>query len=241
MGSMSGGENERPIHTRSFRRGFFLGKLETTWSQFEAFSKARGAPPPSRILEARGGPRFVAGDDHPVFGVSYEDARAYSTWAGLRLPSEAEWEYGARSDQSHPWPWGRAGPDGSRLNLADQSATWDWGPQAILAGKLKKAAWMDGAPFTAPVRSFLAGASRFGCLHMAGNVQEWVEDSYKAGYASAPRDGSQVIQVAGAGQIVRGGAWDRDSWDCRPTSRVLMLPSMSDANVGFRVARSHAR
>ena len=79
MGSETGQEDERPVHLVTFKEGYFIGKLEVTWQQYEAFCEASARAKPSRKVDARliGGIEFVAQDTHPAFNVSWDDAVAY--------------------------------------------------------------------------------------------------------------------------------------------------------------------
>ncbi|MGE4141065.1 MAG: bifunctional serine/threonine-protein kinase/formylglycine-generating enzyme family protein [Planctomycetota bacterium] len=212
-----------PPHEVSLSRGFFLGKYEVTWRQFRRYCEAmRCAPPRPHEL--------VAGldlDEHPVHLVSRADAAAYCAWAGLRLPSEAEWEYAARGSDGRRWPWGAAAPDATRLNSSDQSL-----PQG------GRAPWNDGYRWTAPVGSFPAGAGPFGNLDLAGNVAEWVEDDYVAGYPAEPQRDPAPRHGSGQG-LVRGGCsgWHYEA--ASAAARRALHPTRGAAlSVGFRAARS---
>ena len=212
-----------------FPQGFFLAKLETSWAQFRDFCRTTGHEVPSNGLDATGtgGGTFLAPDSHPVFHVTLDDAHAYCAWAGLRLPSGAEWEYAAVGPEGRRYPWGHAEPDATRLNIADQSAPWSWSEDRIRRQKLAKADFNDGFPYTAPVGSYPRGASPFGCLDLAGNVAEWVD----AEDASPPPRGPGM----------RGGCWNLDARVCRATLHVERDPSYSSALLGFRPARSAER
>ena len=241
MGSETGQEDERPVHLVTFQEGYFIGKLEVTWQQYDAFCEASARTKPSRSVDARliGGIEFVAQDTHPVFNVSWDDAVAYCEWAGLRLPSEAEWEYAARGPQSRTWPWGEDPPARALLNLADLSADWDYSAESKLQFRQWKAKFRDGYAYTAPVGSFPAGASPFGCLDLAGNVHEWVQDTYQHGYADAPRDGS-ALRIANASRHVRrGGGWYAGARFCRSADRAWGGLTTRFGYLGFRPARSY--
>jgi formylglycine-generating enzyme required for sulfatase activity len=90
--------------------------------------------------------------DHPVTGLSREQAEAYCAWLGARLPTGDEWEAAARGRDGRPFPWGGTF-DPERCNCADSG--WGW---------------------TVPVGAHPAGAGPFGAEQQAGNVWEWVSD-----------------------------------------------------------------
>ena len=113
-------ETQRPAHEVRITRGYFLGKYEVTWRQSDAFCKQTGRPVRSRILT--GARPFVAEDDHPAW-LSWPNALAYCEHAGLRLPTEAEWEYGARGDDGRVYPWGNEPVGTTRANIGPDWAS----------------------------------------------------------------------------------------------------------------------
>jgi serine/threonine-protein kinase len=204
-GSDDGDPDERPARQERLARGVFVGKHEVTWGQFRRFSEATGHPLPPVAADLE--------DDHPVQRVTWFDALAYCEWAGLRLPTEAEWEFAARGQSARRYPWGayfsrRADPV---ANLGDDDS-----------------GYVDGVDGLASVGSYPSGRSPFGCLDMAGNVREWVQDRYAAASDSE----------RGAERVCRGGGWHDHAVAARAARRDRALPEARCDDLGFRVSRA---
>ena len=185
--------------------GYFLGKFEITWGQFRAFCGE------TRVPLAR--PSFAVGDEHPVHGVTWEDACAFAQWLGGRLPSEAEWEYAAAGSESRTYPWGDSAPAGG-ANLAGEG---------------------DGFARTAPVGSNPRDRSALGCFDMGGNVSEWTAD----GYAEASRQRFQV-DPRGAPEsstrVIKGGSFrSKGEASARCARRLAGELGAGLPSLGFRV------
>lgn len=154
--------------------------------------------------------------DHPVVHISWRDAEAYATWAGVRLPTEAEWEYAARAGTTTVWPWGDdLEPSGEhRMNVF----------QGVFPGHDTAA---DGWAGTCPVRTYPPNG--WGLYNMLGNVWEWTSDLFQP---HVPGDPS--LTTKGGSYLCHHSYCNR----YRPTARQASPPDTSTGNIGFRCART---
>jgi len=231
-------EGEQPQH-QVYVDGFWVGHTEVTNAQYERFVEAGGYSmreywtdegwqwrQDTGITE----PEYWRdstwnGAQEPVVGVGWYEAAAYAAWAGVRLPTEAEWEYAARGDDGRIFPWGDVW-DGSKCNYCDRNCEYEW----------KDVSVDDGYRHTAPVGSYRAGASPFGALDMAGNVYEWCADWYEEGYYSESAARNPAGPAFGAYRVLRGGSWDRAPNNVRCALRFGRLPyHPRPTRYGFRV------
>ncbi len=219
----------RPEHLVLISRGYFLGKLEVTWAQYLAFCLRTGRAVPAERETTYHGDRLVALPEHPVYDVSWHDAVAYCEWAGLRLPTEAEWELAARASTSHLYPWGGSVREALRHgNYGGYTGT------ASERGRDARES-ADGYGWLAPVGSFPSGASPCGALDMTGNVGEWVACGH-VDYGEAPRVDPHV---PGGRPVFRGMSWVSHPSTAHGAWRKWGGPGYHGRTVGFRVARSH--
>lgn len=184
---------------------FYVNVHPITNEQFGRFRKHQGLPA-WQFSRRRG-----FDDPHqPVVGVPWEDAAAYSSWAGRRLPTEAEWEKAARGADGRVFPWGN-----------------DFRPEAANCANVR------GGPSI--VGSFPEGMSPYGVYDMAGNVYEWVSDWYQPEYYKVAPRRSPTGPTAGPSHVLRGGAWINVPTMVRCAKRDFMRPPPLDLKfVGFR-------
>ena len=207
-----------PSREITFAAGFWMGRTEVTVAAYKAFASATGAKMPDA-------PWFNEGwskDDHPVVGLSWEQARDYCAWAGGRLPSEAEWEYAARgghADRFHPW-----GNEAAACTAgAPNGARHDDGKNCRRAGTERVGAY---------------GANGFGLLDMAGNAWEWCADAWNEDHSGAPTDGRPFDDGGASRRVLRGGSWINGPDYLRVSIRSRWYQDRGRDFIGVRCARA---
>ncbi|MFQ5410298.1 MAG: formylglycine-generating enzyme family protein, partial [Anaerolineales bacterium] len=200
MGSTNGPVNEQPEHP-VFVDAFYMDLYEITNGQFAECLNGG-------VCTRSGSP--AGGDDHPVVNISWDQAQAYCSWAGKRLPTEAEWEYAAGGPDDRVWPWG------NEFDAALSAAS---------------------APSTQPVGSYPDGVSPFGIFDMAGNVVEWVADVYVADFFANSSPLNPLATGTAGQRVYRGGSYGNTDGSFYTTSRrYIQSRSFADTDVGFRCA-----
>ncbi|MBM3496659.1 MAG: hypothetical protein FJX72_20420, partial [Armatimonadetes bacterium] len=176
MGSDGGGD-EKP-RRKVYLDGYWMYQHEITVAQYRRFCSETGRKMPDA-------PSWGWKNDHPIVNVSWHDAKAYAAWAGVQLPTEAQWEKAARGTDGREYPWG---------------STFD-SSKAVCSVRPRD------ENSTAPVGSIPAGASPYGCLDMAGNVWEWCADWYDGGYYRKAPNRNPTGPASGTLRVLRGGSW----------------------------------
>ncbi|MGI9390146.1 MAG: formylglycine-generating enzyme family protein [Boseongicola sp.] len=165
--------------------------------------------------------------DHPVVHTSIFDALAYADWAGLVLPTEAEWEFAARGGVETTYPWG----DELEPNGTARANTW----QGEFPWKNSR---RDRPPFTMPVRAF--EPNQFGLYNMIGNVWEWTCDKYSASHQTRSPCCVPGGAKDGENYVVKGGSFLCAPSYCRryrASARSPQEARSSTSHLGFRCVR----
>jgi len=227
MGSAAGtGENdEYPLHT-VYVSDFYMDKYEVTNKEYAYFLNSFENPDTKnwiKLDDERSGIIFSDNrykvkegrENYPVAGITWYGADVFSSWAGKRLPTEAEWEKAARGADERIYPWGM-----------------EWDP-LMCANSCE-----GGCASIMPAGSFSTGAGPYGVMDMAGNVWEWCADWYDSKYYNESPYEDPKGPAEGKFKVMRGGSWFYSS----PSKFRCTMRSGRDLkcnffNIGFRCVR----
>lgn len=201
-------------------------------------------------------PEITINDQHPVGSISWNDAIAFTNWLSentgliISLPTEAEWEFAARGNDGRIYPWGNEDPDGTRANYADDTFEkyFPGTEQALVHHGVD-----DGFAITSPVGSFPLGQSPIGAMDMAGNLTEWVYDSY---YVLTKKQAIEVnnpiYTIKNGENMEKGGLWCGSAGRSNQTPDEIIMghnvrtdtrpadeTESADDHMGFRIAISY--
>jgi len=181
-------ENEKPQHVVEIKNSYWLGENDVQVERYRHFVQdvQHRKMPPAPLWD-----RGWKSGDYPIVNVSWEDAQDYCKWAGGRLPTEAEWEYAARAgskNQVYPFP---------DMTQSRENANF-----------LNKAG-SDQYDEASPVKKFYPNP--FGLFDMAGNVWQWVQDSYDPLYYQHSPTADPPGPPSGKGHVARGGSYASDA------------------------------
>ena len=206
--------NELPVHDVTLARPLALSKFEVTCDEFARFAHATDH-------ESSEEAACSTGTSAPVVNVSWHDAVAYTEWLSretrrpYRLPSEAEWEYAARSGTATRYSWGTSvGAERANCNGCRNRANRDQ-RGTVAVGSFSPNPW--------------------GLHDMLGNAWEWVSDCRLDDYAGAAGDGSPRIATGCEERVLRGGSWRVNPSLVRAAQRGWGDESLRLDDVGIRV------
>jgi len=212
-------DQDRPQHKVKLPT-YWIDKYPVTNAQYAKFVAATGYRAP---LHWKNG-KIPQGELlRPVTMVAWDNALAYAKWAGKRLPTEAEWEKAGRGTDGRRWPWGdKMEPE--RLNTYYNVGS------------------------TTNVNAYPGGASPYGVMDMAGNVNEWMADDFEPYSGSeAPADLFQgkmvqprnkkefdIVPTKGKYKVLRGGSWKGDPFSTSLYHRQFAFYYFASNFYGFR-------
>ena len=223
-------DNERSMH-RVYLEAYLIDRYPVTCGQYREFIEAKGYQNPhwwSQVgwewlqTEQVKQPLYWCNDriwdNHPVYGVSWYEAEAYSRFVSKRLPTEAEWEkaasWDAKANRRRTYPWGDKEPTLEHCNYGNVTEK------------------------TTPVDAYPAKASAYGLHDALGNVWEWTAswfDGYP-GFQSYPYIGYSQVYFDNQHRVLKGGSWATGSWVLRSSFRNWYYPSVRQIFAGFRCA-----
>ncbi len=213
---------------------YYIYKYEVTNAMFEKFVLSTGydAGDLWREIIARGVPRKKGIEAYtenvppanfarncPVVNISWYDALSYCRWAGVSLPTEAEWEKAAGGKKGFMYPWGNK-MDISKINCIENDNIPKSKFLVIFMGR-------GVVP-----EEFLNGTSPYGVCQMSGNAAEWCRDLYSENYT--PKDKNPLGPTKGNLRVVKGGSWKDKATLCSVYSRKGVYPPLCDEGIGFR-------
>lgn len=209
---------DSPRHTVALGP-FWIGKVPVTNKQFEGYLEDNAeAQRPGKWKDVSFNNRW-----QPVVSLDWEEARAYCHWAGMELPSEAQWEAAARGtglEKRYPYPWGTAEPSAFLAHFGFEPGSESTADQPEFVG------------------SFPAGAGPYGTLDQAGNVWEWCLDAWDAeAYLNRVGQQDPVARAdaeAPIDRVVRGGSWRSPASQLHVAFRAKQNAKRQSVEVGFR-------
>jgi len=209
--------DENPVHQVTLTNAFYLGRYEVTQAQWQAEMGSN----PSYFQSASTQVPQAQVPQRPVEQVSWNTIQGFLSQTGMRLPTEAEWEYAYRAGTTtafHGYTGQLSGTNADNLlgNIAwfNQQGGYQ---TRVVGGKL---------------------GNGFGLHDMSGNVWEWVNDWWGSSYYSTSPSVNPQGPSSGTSRVLRGGGWFVNSYHCRASRRLSNVPDLSNIFFGFRVARN---
>lgn len=210
MGSDDGDGDEQPVRVVDLD-AFFIDTFEVSVGRYRACFDAGACEEPVSANLCNWYSTSL--EDHPINCVYWNDADTYCRWAGLRLPTEAEWEKAARGVDGGTFPWGEDF-DRGKANYGD-----------------------GGTMRTTAIDAYPEGLSPYGAMDMAGNVWDWVADWYHEHYYTTAPPSNPGGPDSGTLRGLRGGSHWFDPMLMRSSNREPYHPQQTDVDIGFRCAR----
>ena len=215
MGCITGSDSygcyssEQPVHTVTLTNAYYLGRYEVTQAQWQAKMGSN----PSYFQGQSDSP------SRPVEQVSWNTSQNFNSATGLRLPTEAEWEFACRAGTTTPFHSGPGFPNGTTND-----------------GLVGTIAWYGANSGSVTHAVGGKAANALGMHDMLGNVWEWQSDWY-GGYTSSAQT-NPTGPGSGTNRVLRGGSWYSSTGFVRCSGRDFYAPADTGSRFGFRVARA---
>jgi formylglycine-generating enzyme len=216
-----GQKDEKPVHKVCID-DFYMGKYEVTQGQWEDVMGSNPA-------------KFKNGNNYPVEQVSWDDVQGFlkklnnKIGKTFRLPTEAEWEYAARSG-------GKREKYAGFTNKSDMYKYANFCDTNCPADEWRTKSQNDGYRYTSPVGNYKS--NELGLYDMTGNVWEWCQDIYSEEAYSNHKRNNPIYVKSGPNRVFRGGSWYNLPKDMRASNRYYKTTNFRDDSVGFRLVRT---
>lgn len=206
--TMGNEDSNSPAHKVTLD-SYWIYTTKVTNRMFAQCVTVGACPPPAQEI---GGPVYSNPEyaNHPVVGVTWDQAQAYCGWTGGSLPTEAQWEKAARGESGNLYPWGNAAPACDILNFG----------------------FCNGS--TSEVSAFKDGVSPYGLYDMAGNVFEWTSDWYGETYYKESALVNPTGPESGDYRVIRGSSFESYSDQVALAKRHWLSPKYHRRDTGFR-------
>ena len=205
--------DELPVHTVTLTNPYYIGRFEVTQSQWTAIM---GSNP-----SAFQGPAYPGAGNQPVERVSWNMVQGFLKATGLRLPTEAEWEFACRAGTTTAFHGWAANPNGTNIDSQVVSIAW------FASNSANRPRPVGGKP-----------ANGLGLYDMHGNVFEWTSDWWSETYYASSPSMNPTGPATGVWRVFRGGSWLNLTNGLRSSARYAWEPFELDSIIGFRVARN---
>jgi formylglycine-generating enzyme required for sulfatase activity len=218
--SASCGNDELPVHPVTLTSAFYMGRYEVTQAQWQA----RMGSNPSSFQSSSAQVPASQVSNRPVERVSWDmiaGTGGFLSDTGLRLPTEAEWEYAYRAGTTTAFHGWSTQPSGTNDDTLVGSIAWYAS---------------NSSNQTRPIGQKLSNG--FGLHDMAGNVYEWVNDWFSSTYYATSPTANPTGPGSGTYRALRGGAWSLSAIYVRASVRFVNTPDATSSTLGFRVARN---
>lgn len=247
-------DSDEVQHLVTITQDYDISKCEISNEQYIKFLNAKNVGADGKLdgntlisgskeLQFVGGTwKVVAGKErYPVVYVSWIGALAFASWAGGKLPTEAQWEYACRGEypnkasEKNTKPFGL----GSGNTLYPGMSNFAWLYRYSLDNKGEYFDYsIPSSSGTKPVGFYTTGS--YGLNEMHGNVWEWCSDLYDANYGSSNAANPVTDPIGGTSgteRMLKGGSWFFFARCCRSAYRMHSEPEMVNSNIGFRIIR----